>query len=726
MNAHSAIACSTNFAPLDLARNCTLEAYATAKGLEPAFLRELGLRTIANPWDPRRRALSIPYFEANAALHRFRLRTGLLKPSAGRDQRMMWDPRPQAEGTILYGLHRLKRGETVLLVEGESDAHTLWSHGRNALGVPGASSFKPERDDIHLEGREAVVFMEQDTGGLALIKALSRSAHRPRIRVAMLNHFKDVSDMHIACPERFMSRLDLAIAGAKPLDRILSGAPEFDRKAVVVQPSLPDGYRYDAKGRIEHRVEEKDDMAKWVWLCSPLQIMAATRDGDQHAWGILLRVQTPDGFWHRQALPRELFAGSGDELCRILLDLGLHFSIGTKAKWALLHLLSNAEPAARALSVPQVGWHGETFVLPDEAIGHSDEIVVFQPSVPTKHAYKTAGSLHDWQVEVARFAEGNSRVALAISAAFAAPLLRLLEIEGGGLHFRGPSSIGKTTVLHVAGSVWGGGGVNGYLRRWRTTDNGLEGVALLHCDTLLTLDEMAEVDAGVAGKTAYMLANGQGKSRAGRSGDVRPAREWRLLFISTGEIGLVDKLGEDRTRRVTAGQEVRVVDLPADAGVQLGIFETLHGFNRASDLAEHLKCAAARNYGHPSREFLRRVTEDLEGTREKVHGIVDEWLREHCPEEADGQVRRVARRFAIIAAAGEAASEMRVTGWPRGIAAKSAGTCFRDWLVGRGGTEPAEIRNGIDHVRSFIERHGSSRFAHGMHLTLPFEIAPAL
>ena len=406
MNAHSALACSTNSASLDLVRNCTLEAYATAKSLEPAFLRELGLRTIANPWDPRRRALSIPYFNEAAALHRFRVRTGLLKPVEGHDQRMMWDSQPEGRGTILYGLHRLpKAGGRVLLVEGESDTHTLWMHGRTALGVPGASAFKPDRDDAHLEGREPVVFMEQDAGGLALIKALSRSAHRAHIRIAILaRDFKDVSDMHVCCPERFLSRLDQAIAKARPLDRILSEVPEFDHHATVVRPSLPPGYRY-GQGGIEHLVSDNDDdEAQWAWLCSPLEILAATRDGDQRAWGILLRVQTPDGFWHRQALPRELFAGSGDELCRILLDLGLHFSIGTKAKRALLHLLSNAGPAARALSVPQVGWHDEIFVLPDEAIGHSDEIVVFQPSIPTKHAYKTAGSLHDWQVGVARFA----------------------------------------------------------------------------------------------------------------------------------------------------------------------------------------------------------------------------------------------------------------------------------------------------------------------------------
>jgi uncharacterized protein (DUF927 family) len=50
---------------------------------------------------------------------------------------------------------------------------------------------------------------------------------------------------------------------------------------------------------------------------------------------------------------------------------------------------------------------------------------------------------------------------LAISAAFAGPLLNLIDAESGGFHLRGASSIGKTTALVLAGSVWGGGGVKG-------------------------------------------------------------------------------------------------------------------------------------------------------------------------------------------------------------------------------------------------------------------------
>jgi hypothetical protein len=51
---------------------------------------------------------------------------------------------------------------------------------------------------------------------------------------------------------------------------------------------------------------------------------------------------------------------------------------------------------------------------------------------------------------VASLATGNSRMVLAISAAFAGPLLYLVEMEGAGIHLRGPSSTGKTTLLRAA------------------------------------------------------------------------------------------------------------------------------------------------------------------------------------------------------------------------------------------------------------------------------------
>ena len=56
-----------------------------------------------------------------------------------------------------------------------------------------------------------------------------------------------------------------------------------------------------------------------------------------------------------------------------------------------------------------------------------------------------------------------------------------------------------------------------------------------------------------------MLGNGLGKSRASRDASLRKPASWRLLFLSTGEISLADKMAEDaRNRRQTAGQRGRL------------------------------------------------------------------------------------------------------------------------------------------------------------------------
>jgi len=127
---------------------------------------------------------------------------------------------------------------------------------------------------------------------------------------------------------------------------------------------------------------------------------------------------------------------------------------------------------------------------------------------------------------------------LSVATALAAPLLYLAGAESGGLHLVGGSSLGKTTALDVAGSVCGGGGVRGYVLQWRATANGLEGVAAAHCDALLCLDELSQVTPQAAGETAYMLTNGTGKTRATKQGAARKPAEWRILFLSTGEITL--------------------------------------------------------------------------------------------------------------------------------------------------------------------------------------------
>lgn len=199
--------------------------------------------------------------------------------------------------------------------------------------------------------------------------------------------------------------------------------------------------------------------------------------------------------------------------------------------------------------------------------------------------------------------------------------------------------------------------MGGYCRSWRATSNGLEAAGLTHCDTLLCLDEMGQVDGHEAGNIAYMLANGQGKSRSRRNGSGRPPAQWRLLFLSTGELSLADKMNE-AGRKARAGQEVRLVSVPADPGVGLGLFEHLYNFESAQAFADHLRQVASNFYGTPIRAYLDLITTDREELGATVNKATKDFVEEFCPPQADGQVSRVAARFGLVAAAGELAGGM--------------------------------------------------------------------
>lgn len=259
----------------------------------------------------------------------------------------------------------------------------------------------------------------------------------------------------------------------------------------------------------------------------------------------------------------------------------------------------------------------------------------------------------------------------------------------------------------MAASVWGG---RDYLQRWRATDNGIEAMAAQHSDGLLCLDELAQLDPKVAGESAYMLANGQGKSRAGRTGAARPRLTWRLLFLSAGEIGLVEHMSE-AGKRTRAGQELRMIDLPADAGTGCGIFEELHAFEGGGALAQHLARTCETTFGTAGRAWLEHLTRRTDGLARLLRERMDSTEAKLVPEAAAGQVQRVGRRFALVAVAGELATEAGLTGWPAGTATEAARRCFNAWIEARPGgiglTEDAQM---MRQVRQWFGMHGEARF----------------
>lgn len=447
-----------------------------------------------------------------------------------------------------------------------------------------------------------------------------------------------------------------------------------------------------------------------LWICSKLEVTALTRDARNESWGRLLEFADPDGRPHAWALPMEMLKGDGSEYRGVLLGMGLQLSTMTKARNLLTQYLQTAEVATRARCVDRTGWHDGAFVMPERTIPETPadaaQRILYQSANAAAGTFRQRGTLADWQTHVAAPCVGNSRLVFAVSAAFTGPLLEVSGMESGGFHFRGDSSTGKTTALRLAASVWGGAD---YLQRWRATDNGLEALAAQHSDCLLVLDEISQIDPKVAGEVAYMLANGSGKARANRSGTMRDTASWRLLFVSSGEAGLAEHMAL-ANRKPKAGMEIRLLDIPADAGRGLGLFDTLNNYASGAALSKALVEAATTHFGTPALAFLARLVEERDSLAGRLRKAQQQFNEKHLPKEAGGQAHRAAQRFALVGAAGELATGWGVTGWQPGAAMRSAGECFAAWLVQRGGCGNQEKAAMLAQVRQYFESHGDARF----------------
>jgi hypothetical protein len=208
-----------------------VETYAEAKKLDAGTLRDLGISDYRDSRFPHR-VLRIPYRDAEGNEPAVRIRLAL----SGGD-RFLWR---KGSKPCLYGLWRL-HGCTVagggatptplVLVEGESDCHTLWHHGFCAAGLPGAGNWKEDRDAKHLEAFERIfVLIEPDKGGETVLGWLGDSSIRDRAWLIRLDGFGDVSALHLAGPDTFAVQFEAAMDKAEPWREVASRLETAERR----------------------------------------------------------------------------------------------------------------------------------------------------------------------------------------------------------------------------------------------------------------------------------------------------------------------------------------------------------------------------------------------------------------------------------------------------------------------------------------------------------------
>lgn len=159
-------------------------------------------------------------------------------------------------------------------------------------------------------------------------------------------------------------------------------------KKPMAQPDRAGFYVVEGvKGRLDgvywQEPANDDDEAKpAVWLCSPLHVLAETRDSAQSNWGRLLYWKDNDGHEHHWACPASLLAASDTaEFRKTLADKGLTISTHSRLRQKMVDYVLTSDPlqSERARCVTRIGWHGDRYVLPGKTFGLLEgESVIYQ------------------------------------------------------------------------------------------------------------------------------------------------------------------------------------------------------------------------------------------------------------------------------------------------------------------------------------------------------------
>ncbi|NLF02020.1 MAG: hypothetical protein GX601_13690 [Anaerolineales bacterium] len=243
---------------------CTVAQYAEAKRLPLEFLAKLGLRNGIHTIGSGDRQVSVPcvempYRDEEGNEFSLRKRLAIAKDPSG-DQRFRW---MKGSKLGLYGLWRLPSYRAqpepwVLLVEGESDSQTLWHYQIPALGVPGATSFKPEWAG-YLKGLKVYAWREPDGGGDTFIKLLKERCPDAYV-VGPPEGLKDISEAHLLGRD-VVALVKEMRAAAKPVTEFTT---EID-KAKTLQELKPWVRKRTSKMRpVTARDEFADQLTGWL------------------------------------------------------------------------------------------------------------------------------------------------------------------------------------------------------------------------------------------------------------------------------------------------------------------------------------------------------------------------------------------------------------------------------------------------------------------------------
>ena len=456
----------------------------------------------------------------------------------------------------LYGEWRLpeiqKKG-WVILVEGESDTQTLWYLGFPAIGIAGASMFKPHQT-MGLQDLKIYIHKEPDSGGDTFYRkvthALADTGFGGEVYMWSCRSLgkKDPSDVYLANGKEEAARLIReALRRAKAVDleaemrqEPITGAP--------ISLRTPEGWLYSDKGIswIDPKTHTPANVCRTPVILT--QRLKSLETGDEKIEIAFKR----DDEWQSAIYPRSVIFSSRS--ITALADLGCTItSENSKNVVKFLGALEaeNIDLIPKNDATSTFGWQPGRRFIPGFGEGITLDIDPSQRGMAA--AYCQNGTMERW-IEHMRPHRSRDKFRFILAASFAAPLLRIIRQRIFFVYNWGGSKGGKTAALKAALSAWGD--PERLMVNFNATMVGLERTASFYCDLPLGIDErqLAGNNQGALEKIVYMIANGTGKLRGAKAGGIQTTHQWRTVALATGEEPL-------STETTQTGVSTRVLEI---------------------------------------------------------------------------------------------------------------------------------------------------------------------
>jgi hypothetical protein len=136
-----------------------------------------------------------------------------------------------------------------------------------------------------------------------------------------------------------------------------------------------------------------------------------------------------------------------------------------------------------------------------------------------------------------------------------------------------------------------------------------------------------------------------------RDATLKDIRSWRAFIMSSGEMTVETKMTQMRGAKAYTGATLRLLNVSADRGLNFGAFDNAGSTGEVRELVKAFAESVAECHGVAGPELVKQLLARGE-VGEGVRNAIDDFVRQNVEVGSAGQIERAAKRFGLIAAAG--------------------------------------------------------------------------